>query len=657
MSSTRNPSDARPCSAWRASWNAWVKSARRRKSCWTASAGLPPRWQRARTWCRPSSARRSPPIAGWKRPRDAWCSACRSAAALSDLVGRAQEIEAGYRKLEELRLELKRLDQEAERFREQEKLREAPRTAIQAARSSLEGELKGLQERSTAILKASEGLIEWDRRIEDLKSRVAEAEQRLSVRSQLQSDLEASRTQQAEAAAENRTLKPAMDPLKQRLDRLQELEAPACPTCGKPLAESERLELIATLEAEGREMGDRFRQNQAVIKECEEAVRSLEQAILPLRHVENELRTLTGQLAQAGSQREMLLAQRQEWEEQGAVRLAEIQEALITESYAQEARQSLAEIDAELKKIGYDAASHDGVRKAESAFRTYEDDVRSLERAQASLAPLEREIGELQAQETAQAKEAVRQQAEYQEAAGALAQELAQAPDLGSAEALFFRLQENENRLRLEVGAARQKVLVLDDLKVRRKKLETQREVQARQVGQYKQLEQAFGKDGIPALLIEQALPEIEARANDILDRLSDGVMTVRFITQAAYKEKKREDLKETLDIQISDGAGTREYELYSGGEAFRVNFAVRLALAEVLAQRAGARLQTLVIDEGFGSQDAHGRQRLVEAINLVRKDFAKVLVITHIDELKDAFPTRIEVEKTATGSRVSVVN
>ena len=211
------------------------------------------------------------------------------------------------------------------------------------------------------------------------------------------------------------------------------------------------------------------------------------------------------------------------------------------------------------------------------------------------------------------------------------------------------------NGLRLEMGAARQKVLVLEDLKARRTSLESTRQEQARLVGQYKQLERAFSKDGVPALLIEQALPEIEAKANEILDRLSNGNMAVRFITQAAYKDKRRDDFKETLDIQISDGAGTRDYELFSGGEAFRVNFAIRLALSEVLAQRAGARLQTLVVDEGFGSQDAQGRQRLIEAINLVSGDFSKILVITHIDELKDAFPTRIEVEKTSQGSLVTI--
>jgi exonuclease SbcC len=174
-------------------------------------------------------------------------------------------------------------------------------------------------------------------------------------------------------------------------------------------------------------------------------------------------------------------------------------------------------------------------------------------------------------------------------------------------------------------------------------------------IGRHRMLEAAFGKDGVPALLIEQALPELEAHANDILDRLSDGSMSVHFETQAAYRDRKRDDLRETLDIRISDGAGQRPYEMYSGGEAFRVNFAIRLALSQVLAGRTGARLQTLVIDEGFGSQDAQGIQRLIETINVIRPDFAKILLISHLEELKDAFPTRIEVGKGESGSVLNV--
>ncbi len=230
------------------------------------------------------------------------------------------------------------------------------------------------------------------------------------------------------------------------------------------------------------------------------------------------------------------------------------------------------------------------------------------------------------------------------------------AADLDEAERTLSDLQEQENRLNQEVGAARQKVAVLDDLRKRKKKLEVERGELGLQSGRYKTLERAFGKDGVPALLIEQALPEIEMKANEILGRLSDDAMHLHFETQAKYKDEKRKDLRETLEIQVSDGAGERDYEMFSGGEAFRVNFAIRLALSEVLAQRKGARLQMLVIDEGFGSQDTQGRQRLIQSINAVRADFAKILVITHLDELKDAFPTRIEVEKTETGSTVTVI-
>jgi exonuclease SbcC len=199
-------------------------------------------------------------------------------------------------------------------------------------------------------------------------------------------------------------------------------------------------------------------------------------------------------------------------------------------------------------------------------------------------------------------------------------------------------------------------VNTLDVLRKRKVDLEAEKEQLGRQVVEYKVLERAFGKNGVPAMLIEQALPQIETAANQMLEKLSGGMMSIRFVTQQAYKDSRREDMRETLDIQITDSAGQRDYEMYSGGEAFRINFAIRLALSEVLAQRAGARLQTLVIDEGFGSQDEIGRQRLIEAINTVKDDFEKILVITHIEALKDAFPARLEVTKGPLGSTVELI-
>jgi exonuclease SbcC len=282
--------------------------------------------------------------------------------------------------------------------------------------------------------------------------------------------------------------------------------------------------------------------------------------------------------------------------------------------------------------------------------------MRRLEQARAALKPLEREIKDLEAQITGQDQELEEVRKTHTEAAAALAAAQAELPDLQTAQREMLSAQEQENLVRQEVGAAQQRVAVLDELRKRRGELNAERETLGARVGQLQAIERAFGKDGVPAMLIEQALPQIETKANEVLERLSGGSMHINFVTQQAYKDRSREDLRETLEIQISDSAGERDYEMFSGGEAFRINFAIRLALSEVLAQRAGARLQTLVIDEGFGSQDEMGRQRLVEAINLVKDDFAKILVITHVEALKDSFPTRIEVEKGIRGSTLQVI-
>ncbi|MEM8714804.1 MAG: AAA family ATPase [Cyanobacteria bacterium P01_G01_bin.4] len=175
-----------------------------------------------------------------------------------------------------------------------------------------------------------------------------------------------------------------------------------------------------------------------------------------------------------------------------------------------------------------------------------------------------------------------------------------------------------------------------------------------RQLQVYRELAVAYGPNGIPVLIVENALPELEAEANQLLSRLTNNQLHLQFVTQRSGKTKK---IIDTLDILIADPRGTRPYETYSGGEAFRINFAIRLALSRLLAQRSGASLQTLLIDEGFGTQDQAGRDSLVAAINAVASDFACILTITHIPSLRDRFPSRIQVHRTEHGSELEVLH
>jgi len=235
----------------------------------------------------------------------------------------------------------------------------------------------------------------------------------------------------------------------------------------------------------------------------------------------------------------------------------------------------------------------------------------------------------------------------------------AEARELSSRAVSADTLQNALDKLRFEarvateqVGGARQRLASLDAIAKYRLDKTTARHALADEQGLYEELREAFSKKGVPAMIIEAAVPEIELAANDLLRRMTAGRMNLRFNTQ---RETQAGDVRETLDIQISDELGTRAYENYSGGEQFRVNFAIRIALSRLLAHRAGAQLQTLIIDEGFGSQDAQGREKLIDAINTIQDDFGLILVITHIDELKDAFPARIDVTKTSEGSLIAV--
>jgi exonuclease SbcC len=201
------------------------------------------------------------------------------------------------------------------------------------------------------------------------------------------------------------------------------------------------------------------------------------------------------------------------------------------------------------------------------------------------------------------------------------------------------------------VGGARQQLAALDMFAGQRQKRLGERQQLAETFSQYEDLRQAFSKRGVPAMIIETVVPELERSANELLTRMSEGRMNVRIETQ---RSTQTGELREALDILISDELGTRAYELYSGGEAFRIDFAVRVALSRLLARRAGAQLRCLFIDEGFGTQDARGREQLVAAITSIQDDFDRILVITHIDDMKESFPARLEVRKTPEGSEYS---
>ena len=572
-----------------------------------------------------------------------------------DLINRSAEIESSHREWQRIRRELEKLDRVSSEFHEYEKERSPLLERIAVERVRLEQELERLNEQGEVIHHQSPVISSLEAEIEKVQGQLAEAEEKSERRDRLENERNSARERQAELKAENEAHKEDMNELKERIDALKSAEGAACPLCGQQLSEEHRESTLRQLEQEGREKGDRYRANLAESTELARQITDMESQVAKLASSENERIRFASELSQLRERLEIMQVAANEWKTSGEKRLKEVEQILEKGKFAVDEHKQLARLDRELARLGYDAAKHDELRDQENELREIEEDFSNLKSAREVSKQIESEIANLGSEMRSRESEIASVEADFRAAQVKLETAEVEAPNQDEAERELFRLRENENKVRSELGGAKQRVEVLSTQRARKAQFEKERETLQKRIVQHKTLERAFGKDGVPALLIEQALPQIEEKANELLDRLSGGQMSIRFVTQTEYKDKKREDLRETLDIQISDSAGIRAYEMYSGGEAFRVNFAVRLALSEILAQRKGARLQTLVIDEGFGSQDALGRQRLIEAINLVKDDFAKILVITHLEELKDAFPNRIEVEKGERGSIVSV--
>lgn len=213
--------------------------------------------------------------------------------------------------------------------------------------------------------------------------------------------------------------------------------------------------------------------------------------------------------------------------------------------------------------------------------------------------------------------------------------------------------KQTAGRLSREIGGADQKLADIARAEQRIKEIDSASAQSDRRRLIFSTLQQAFGRDGIPALIIDHAIPQIEEQANEILDRLSDGRMRVRLATQ---RETQTAGIAETLDIIISDDQGERLYEDWSGGERLRIDLAVRIALGRMLAARTGAKIELLVLDECCAPLDESGEDALIDCINRLREWFGTILMITHREALKDRLPQQIIVTRNGSGSQVELV-
>ncbi|MEO9323931.1 SMC family ATPase [Nocardioides sp. C4-1] len=157
----------------------------------------------------------------------------------------------------------------------------------------------------------------------------------------------------------------------------------------------------------------------------------------------------------------------------------------------------------------------------------------------------------------------------------------------------------------------------------------------------------------LSAYVLAYRLSQVVAAANERLARMSDQRYSLEHTGHRGAGETRG-----GLSLLVHDdwSGDTRDPATLSGGETFVVSLALALGLADVIAHEAGgASLDTLFVDEGFGSLDADTLDDVLDVLDDLRDGGRVVGVVSHVAEMRDRIPTQLVVTKSRQGSAVSV--
>jgi DNA repair protein SbcC/Rad50 len=582
--------------------------------------------------------------------------AAKEAARLAEIektIGQREEIEQGWRDLQSARAaEADWNDRLRRHSALREKLSQVQRE-IDAERSELTGEQRRLQARVNEFAAKANAVGNHRRTLAEAQAAVAELAQVADRREEIVAAMRQLAEEGAGLRHELDRVKQEGQAVKDRLDMLREAGEARCPVCSQPLSPEHREQVAGQLSAEREALAERFVVANTRLKTLGERNAALEAEERELsqtlrkgdarRQQAAKAEAAVGECESAAAE---LITLRQQ--------LGDLEGRLQREAYASEAREALARLREELTETGYSSETHEKLRGDIAWLQPFDERYQrhllpALDRHDEAQRRCEDLAEQIAGREEELAQDRARRDELQREVAGlpALQLQLRQADENAQVVGLACR------RAQQKEGAAQQQLDSLERREERRGRLREQLDALNMEISLYGELRDAFGKKGLQAMIIESAIPEIEVEANRLLQRMSEGRMNLRLETQR--DKVSGGGVIETLDIILADELGARPYELFSGGESFRANLALRIALSNLLARRAGAQLQTLVIDEGFGSQDARSLSLVVETINAIKDDFQLILVISHIEELKDQFGARIDVLKGIGGSRATV--
>lgn len=582
--------------------------------------------------------------------------------AIDERLAKRPELERKRLEAETLKKELEELDDKQQRAqsvkddiarRENEFNQNKARLEAEkkAAKQQLDSLAKLIAEREAKLARKPD-LLQKQQALQERLTALAKDIERLP---NIEADLDEVRQNIANLKAELDSLQKQMKAIEEKGKQVKEL-GDVCPLCQSPLDDEHKNHVVERYRDDYRALQKQKTEKADSRKLEEEQAKRLQTELDALKKKEKEKNEADSTLKVLNNELKTLEAHERElaqFKAQKSLHEEKLKECDANLQALQETLTKIEALQAKLAKIGYDAAAHQRKKSELKKFEKIFDELARLDADEEIKAQLQRDVAEREKRIQTLSKEVEQKRGKVK----ALERELSEKEKVEQTHsALSQEMKKAEaarEEIKVDLKSLKRSLKEKTEAQNEKERLEKEIAPKQERAELYGILEKAFGKNGAQHLLLERAVPEIERRANEWLSRLTNNLFSLSVKTQT-------EGDKPTLQIIISDATGeTRDYKTFSGGERFRVDFSLRLALSQYLARLSGTPVKLLVIDEGFGSQDDEGIDAMVEAIKEVSQAsdaFAKVLVISHLDRMKEGFPTRINVTKDArSGSRFEV--
>lgn len=531
--------------------------------------------------------------------------------AVERVLDQAEEIEAAKEELDQAQQEK---DEMAEVAIEHGKL--------QVLADGLEEDRVKLEEVRARQKSLSEQIVELDAECDELEANEIAAIAELNRLIEL--------AHEATAVVHKRTA--MKDGVEERI-RLLSGPEPDCPTCGSRLQDKDGI-----LKEEGAELqrtSHLLKEAQMIEAEALAVVKSAEER-------RDELRSTVNNAARKFN----------ELNTQEQLRATEI------ENYDQSIRRK-EKAQHELDALGFDQEIYDGLITA-IALDGGEAD-RQYNKLVAAGEEILR-IGEEKQEAFERLNKGVQMIGDLEKEIGALEDQANSLPSVSEREEEIANCEAAIESLRGEMEEVIAKVTQLEGVKEQIESLEREIVDLESKLGQLEidrrvcnLLVKAASKSGVQALVIEAAIPQLEKDANDLLLVMAHNMK----LALQSQRLTQKGTAMETLDIVVYSGGQVAPIETLSGGERFRADLALRLAIGRMVARRSSAAIDMLAIDEGFGSQDSDGQEAVVEVISSLQGLFGLILVISHVQAVAEAIGSvgnMIVVSKSGDESKVEVV-